>query len=256
MVIRRIRDHVADHNWFAVAVDLAIVVAGVFLGTEATTWNEDRAERADAADYRSQIIDNLKANDSDLSSRIAYYGEVQRHAMAALKGIETPGATLGEPFLVDAYQASQAWFRGIERSAYDELIDSGLSRKLGDSALRAKVSGYYVGARTFDTNAVSTTPYRDKVRRYLSSSIQQQIRAQCGDTITRSLYGSEMGKLPDHCVLGLDPAVAAVEAKRLRSTPELREDLTRQISDLDQKLANFQRRLQLARDLRAELEKS
>ena len=47
MVIRRIREHVATHNWFAVSVDLAIVVAGVFLGTEATSWNEDRAERAE-----------------------------------------------------------------------------------------------------------------------------------------------------------------------------------------------------------------
>jgi hypothetical protein len=32
MVIRRIREHVATHNWFAVAVDLGIVVIGVFIG--------------------------------------------------------------------------------------------------------------------------------------------------------------------------------------------------------------------------------
>ncbi len=31
MVIRRVREHVASHNWFAVAVDLAIVAIGVFL---------------------------------------------------------------------------------------------------------------------------------------------------------------------------------------------------------------------------------
>ena len=32
MVIRRIREHVATQNWFAVAIDLVIVVLGVFLG--------------------------------------------------------------------------------------------------------------------------------------------------------------------------------------------------------------------------------
>ena len=256
MVIRRIREHVATHNWFAVSVDLAIVVAGVFLGTEATSWNEDRAERADAADYRSQIIDNLKANESDLISRLAYYKQVQRHAVAALNAIEAPDAALGEPFLIDSYQASQGWFRGLERSAYDELVDSGLSRKLGDPSLRAKVSGYYVGARTFDINAVSTAPYRDRVRRYLLSSIQEQIRAKCGDIITRSPYGIEMARLPDNCVLGLDPALAAAAAKRLSATPELREDLTRQIADLDQKIGNFHRRLKQAHDLRVDLEAS
>jgi len=45
MVIRRIRDHVADQNWFAVAVDLGIVVAGVFLGTQVSNWNASRQDR-------------------------------------------------------------------------------------------------------------------------------------------------------------------------------------------------------------------
>ena len=46
MVIRRIREHVTTHNWFAVAIDLAIVVAGVFLGTQVSNWNESRLETA------------------------------------------------------------------------------------------------------------------------------------------------------------------------------------------------------------------
>lgn len=37
MVIARIREHVATHNWFAVAIDVAIVVVGVFLGMQANT---------------------------------------------------------------------------------------------------------------------------------------------------------------------------------------------------------------------------
>ena len=41
-MIRRIREHVAHHNWFAVAIDLAIVVIGVFLGTQASNWNQTR----------------------------------------------------------------------------------------------------------------------------------------------------------------------------------------------------------------------
>ena len=39
MAIRRFRQHISDHNWFAVAVDLAIVVVGVFLGIQASNWN-------------------------------------------------------------------------------------------------------------------------------------------------------------------------------------------------------------------------
>ena len=42
MVIRRIRDHVASHDWFAVAIDVVIVLLGVFLGTQMNNWNEGR----------------------------------------------------------------------------------------------------------------------------------------------------------------------------------------------------------------------
>ena len=32
MAVRRFRDHIIAHNWFAVGIDVAVVVLGVFLG--------------------------------------------------------------------------------------------------------------------------------------------------------------------------------------------------------------------------------
>jgi len=52
MVVRRFRDHVAEHNWFAVAVDFLIVVAGVFVGIQASNWNQERVNRARGRAYR------------------------------------------------------------------------------------------------------------------------------------------------------------------------------------------------------------
>src|SRR4029450_10404945 len=101
MVISRIRQHVVVHNWFAVLIDLVIVVVGVFLGTQANNWNDARIEGAAAADYRREIVADLKANEIDLSSRRAYYGAARKHAIAALAAIEAPGAPRGEPFLID-----------------------------------------------------------------------------------------------------------------------------------------------------------
>ena len=37
MIVRRIREHVAHHNWFAVGIDLAIVIVGVFLAPRPPT---------------------------------------------------------------------------------------------------------------------------------------------------------------------------------------------------------------------------
>lgn len=48
MIPRRIAEHMKAHNWFAVGVDLAIVILGVFLGMQVNNWNEARADRARA----------------------------------------------------------------------------------------------------------------------------------------------------------------------------------------------------------------
>ena len=53
MILRRIREHVEHHNWFAVGIDLAIVIIGVFLGTQATNWNQARLDRERGRESRA-----------------------------------------------------------------------------------------------------------------------------------------------------------------------------------------------------------
>jgi hypothetical protein len=45
MLFRRVRDHVVHQNWTAIAIDFLIVVAGVFVGTQVSSWNSDRLEQ-------------------------------------------------------------------------------------------------------------------------------------------------------------------------------------------------------------------
>ena len=73
MVIRRIREHVATHDWFAVAVDVGIVVLGVFLGTQVSNWNEARLEDRTARDFRQRVIDELAFDDRQYRAQIDYY---------------------------------------------------------------------------------------------------------------------------------------------------------------------------------------
>ena len=91
MVIRRIREHVTTHNWFAVVIDLAVVGIGVFLGIEAANWNQRRVDRAEAAQYRLLIIDNLRANEADIAARTSYYRQVRAHAVRRSKPSRIPG---------------------------------------------------------------------------------------------------------------------------------------------------------------------
>jgi hypothetical protein len=253
MVIRRVRQHVASHNWFAVFIDLVIVVVGVFLGTQANNWNQARIERADAAEYRREIIDDLKSDELDLASRKAYYGAARVHAIAALKALETPGSARGEPFLIDSYQASQVWLRPLTRTGYDEMVGAGLTRSIGGKDTRSRLNAYYTQIRQFEVNVLGTTAFRERLRRALPYRVQSAIRLKCGDRITQLPDGNQVATLPERCSAGLPRGEVASAVRKLEAA-DLTEDLTRHIADIDQKLAGYDRFVRQAHDLRVYLQ--
>ena len=61
MTLRRILQHFGAQNWFAVWIDLAVVVVGVFIGIQVANWNEARLEAA----RKKQVVDALIADISD-----------------------------------------------------------------------------------------------------------------------------------------------------------------------------------------------
>jgi hypothetical protein len=254
MVIRRIREHVAAHNWFAVTVDLGIVVVGVFLGTQANNWNQERIERAAAREYRAEIIGNLRANEISIDDQVIYYRRVQDHALAALKVLETPGAAMDEAFLIHAYQATQVRQRLLTQSAYEEMKSAGLGRLVAGQETRARISSFYTQMPQINASTLTVTAYRDRVRRAMPIAIQRQLRERCGD-ISRRLPGGVVGSmLPERCVLGLDRESIARAAARIRATPDLNQDLTRHIADIDQKLSQLRSYQRGAHELRLKLE--
>ena len=60
-IIRRFTTHAKSQNWFAVTVDFAIVFIGVFVGIQASNWNEARIE----AQHRREIVEALVTNLED-----------------------------------------------------------------------------------------------------------------------------------------------------------------------------------------------
>lgn len=254
MVIRRIREHVAAHNWFAVGVDVAIVVVGVFLGTQANNWNQQRIERAAVGAYRAEIIGNLRANEISIDDQALYYRRVQGHALAALDALERPGAAMDEAFLIHVYQASQVRQRLLAQAAYDEMKSAGLGRNIAGPETRARLSAYYAQMPQINAFTLTVTPYRDRIRRAMPITIQRQLRKRCGD-INRMLPGGVVGSiLPERCVLDLDRESVTRAAVRIRATPELNQDLTRHIADIDQKLNQLRGFQQRAHELRLQLE--
>ena len=57
MILRRISENLRSQNWFAVIVELFIVVIGVFMGLQVQDWNEVRKERIEERELLGRLYE-------------------------------------------------------------------------------------------------------------------------------------------------------------------------------------------------------
>lgn len=251
MIFRRFRKHVAEHDWFAVAIDVAIVVVGVFLGTQANNWNEARLDAQRGQDYRTRLIAELVVTERGMRASAAYYQDVRRHALAALQALDRPATALGTPFLVDAYQATQIFPRTPKHVTWDEILSSGNAELLGSSDLRERIGNFYWRMDGLMSLYAEPPLYRDRMRSVLPYPVQAAIRARCDARAIDYGNGLVFAELPERCALALDPVAARSAVAQVRAMPDLRHNLNRLLVELDSKVQRFGNLAEGARDLRA-----
>ena len=81
MILRRVIAHFRKQEWTAIVLDFLIVVVGILLAFQITTWNEARADRQKEARYLGQLIEDLRADLVEIDS-------VQRTAEIRMAAIE------------------------------------------------------------------------------------------------------------------------------------------------------------------------
>ena len=145
MLLRRVIEHVKDQNWTAVGLDFVIVVVGVLMAFQIAEWNENHNAKA----LRSTALDRLLAESEQavlyLSGSVDRFDEgnatrfelLSRLADDNWQDVDTDQMVLG---IVTMGRMPAV---APPRSAYDEIIASGLFAELGDATARESVTGYY-----------------------------------------------------------------------------------------------------------------
>lgn len=238
MILKRLRIEASHQNWFGVAVDLVILILGVFLGIQVSNWNEARLDRSEGREYRDRLYSDLEANQRDLAFRVHYYGQLLAHAQAASAALDRPAGDDPGAFIIDAYEASNHIPQPIRRFTYDEAVASGKAERLGDRMLRERIANYYIGLATMQRLFDNIPPYREAVRSALPFTAQAQVLKDCPETLQTDEFGSVTPKLAGRCVSSMDRRLAERIAREVRTIPNLRWALNRVIADLEQKIWN------------------
>lgn len=80
MILHRLVTQWREQNWTAIAVEFVLLVVGVFLGLQASNWNDQRNQRAQAELWRAQIVADLGQSARDLQYRLDYNAQVLARA--------------------------------------------------------------------------------------------------------------------------------------------------------------------------------
>lgn len=223
MIFKRAIAKLRAQDWVAISIELAIVVIGVFLGTQVSNWNEDRLEQKETQRVLMRLRPELHGLLAFYASARQYYTLTRRYADVALAGWDGDHSVTDKDFVIAAYQASQNYATSINNATWATIFGAERLNRIDDPVIRENLSYLMYADTTPIDNATVDTPYRHNVRRIIPVKIQDAIRAQCGDRNPPDR--PELFYLPEKCDLPMDPAAAAVAAKALRAHSELADDL-------------------------------
>jgi len=165
MIPRRIAEHVRDHNWFAVAIDFAIVVVGVFVGLQAQEWSKQRDDRHREAQVIADMLGDLEIDRTQFANGMTFDMRGLSAANAAFAGAGLPPvafdwsarATADVDYDFDLSKVSEypaaprdtLWTDVIIRnfptpstSTYDAMVGAGDIKLIRDRAIVREIQDY------------------------------------------------------------------------------------------------------------------
>ena len=236
MIERRVIEHMKQQHWSGVAVELVIVVLGVFLGIQASNWNQAREDARLGQDYVRRLISDLQGDLVKAREQEVYYENVFQAVQRTAKLLQQPDSDPKE-VVISAYRATEVIFLPPNQATWNQIVSSGHLELLPKGAVDGGLAEYYSFNSTLDAyNQLNRGRYRTLVRSIIPIAIQQAIRAGCSDV--RDSEGFAF-RFMEHCELDADPALVRSTAQALRDNPKVATTLRFQYSLLASGVPNF-----------------
>ncbi|QDP18555.1 hypothetical protein [Sphingomonas xanthus] len=254
MIFRRMTENLRRQNWTSVAIEVAIVIVGVFMGIQAANWNQSRQERQQTEQLLSQLETELTTFYGFLDELDEYYATTARYAAKADAAWRGDPSVTDREFVIAAYQASQVNAAGNNSAVWAQIFGAQDLRNIANVKVRSNLAR----VMAFDYDLVNlssvTTRYREEVRKVIPDHIQEAIRKHCGDRrAPGSIYALE---LPAACPIRLPEQDVAATAAELRAKPELQGELRWHKAAVANQLLNVETLRILLRDLTAQIRQS
>ena len=127
MILRRLAEAIRGQNWFTVALEILIVVVGIFIGLQVNDWNQARIDRGLETRYLERLHADLLTDLGRMDRSENLASRRMRQVKRLLDGIADPEVAASQPvqFIEAVEKASWSSFRPLTPNAYAELIGIG-----------------------------------------------------------------------------------------------------------------------------------
>jgi hypothetical protein len=240
-MLRRIISGLRRQDWMAVGIELIVVVVGVFIGVQASNWNEQRETDQRAEVFTARLKADLRKEAWMYELEIGYDKQVLVDAKRAVDGLTGKVPLSDETLLVAAYRATQNYGYRHFRTTYDQLTSTGQIGLIRDAGLRDLAMRLY-NDPFLDQMGMPEhlSEYRRAFRMALPYQVQQVLAERCGDRMVQvGDYRGIAQVLNYPCSTGMAPDVIAASVDDLKKDPEFVALLQLRIADLQTDLGGL-----------------
>ncbi len=255
MLLRRFMQHVTEQNWFAVWIDLLVVIIGIFLGLQVTDWNESRRDRVTEQQYIERLLKTTDENIALLEEARSLHLTLKDSHTNALRLLNLPSLSEKERAFLDANLPLVMVWRNIDMNTgfVESLLSSGEWRIITSEVLQEQLPGVNAEARSLNRQLDYfrnwATALMPELIEEMEFTLDLELLSSIGDIDNTSVKASERSTLTfqggagDEALLspGIRAIVAALLAARsnfigsiektLESARKLRDILQDELND-------------------------
>lgn len=163
-------------HWTTIAIDLAVVVIGVFIGMQATNWNQNRLDHQRETEYIARLtrdFDKIDARLTDNIERLQVIADAPLRVLADIKAFRSQGQwpRPKQAILEDLSKTLQNRIPAPRAATFVELLSAGQLGLIRNTGLRDALLDYDMregfAQKAFDVIVQNNAPHMDALLAHL-----------------------------------------------------------------------------------------
>ena len=147
MILARLRRAIQEQNWFAVVLEVLIVIVGVVIGFQITAWGQAQADRAQEQTYLRLLAEDLRTTEQEIAEADAWLMPRETASGAVLRSFDDPTRPHPDSLREHVFNSIGYYTFNPVTGTAEALVATGGLSLIRDDSLRSAITQYLRSVR-------------------------------------------------------------------------------------------------------------